>query len=251
MLNFNNNGERCPFVGQRLSDFRKEKGEPTQGPMTQQEKQQNMLLIIQVPLKQKLPPPSPVFYAMDECEQVACAAPMALQSFSSPGMAKQRMSNVEDAIIKVGQSEGSFEEVQNFEIERDDRYPVRVTMQFYKATDNGVVNDDNIKQISEQIQSARKNADFIGSLVVGGVSNRPTEPILSRNPYVTPAWWNEFWLVYRNVFPQYTEERAKEKVFSGGRFTNSTMNEAKEQLIDILSAEADPNKKPQPLWNVL
>lgn len=176
---------------------------------------------------------------------------MAMQSFSAAAPAMKRMSNVEDAIIKVGKSEGSFEEIQNFEIERDDRYPVRVTMQFYKATDNGVVNDDNIKQISEQIQSARKNADFIGSLVVGGVSNRPTEPVLNRNPYVTPAWWNEFWLVYRNVFPQYTEERAKEKVFSGGRFNNSSMNDAKEQVIDILSAGSDPNSKPQPVWNVL
>jgi hypothetical protein len=51
-LYFNQNGERCSFIGQRLSDFRAEKGEAQKtGPMTQQEKQQNMLLIIQVPLK--------------------------------------------------------------------------------------------------------------------------------------------------------------------------------------------------------
>lgn len=250
-LFFNNNGERCSFVGQRLSDFRMEQGQTDDlsAPMTQEEKQQNMLLIIQVPLKRKQ-----VVRNYLKNEGVKYKKSMA--SASSVMKKKEKeSSNVEDAIISIGESEGAFTEINNLEIERDESFPVRVTMQFYKATDNGVVNEQNIKQISEQIQGARKNADFIGSLVVAGTTNRPTEPKLpaSRitNYYIEPHWWTEFWLVYGPIFPQYTEQRAKDKVFSGGRFANSSMNDVREQVIDLLGAESDPNKRAQPVWNVL
>ncbi len=248
-LFFNNNGERCSFVGQRLSDYRIEQGqtEDLSAPMSQEEKQQNMLLIIQVPLKQK----ARVF----EAENSVKLKKMSLASAPSSARRKEKKeSNVEDAIISIGESEGEFNEVNNLEIERDENYPVRVTMQFYKATDNGVVNEQNIKQISEQIQGARKNADFIGSLVVAGTTNRPTEPNLpsrTTNNYIVPPWWTEFWLVYGPIFPQYTEQRAKDKVFSGGRYSNSSMNDVREQIIDILGAESDPNKRAQPVWNIL
>jgi len=53
-LYFNDNGKKCPFLGQRLSEYRIEKGEiDLTKPMSQEEKQKNMLLIIQVPLKKK------------------------------------------------------------------------------------------------------------------------------------------------------------------------------------------------------
>lgn len=55
LLYINRNGKKCYFVGQRLSDNRKQKGESDiTKPMTQEEKQQNVLLIIQVPLKDKV-----------------------------------------------------------------------------------------------------------------------------------------------------------------------------------------------------
>jgi hypothetical protein len=136
-LYFNQNGERCSFIGQRLSDFRSEKGEnQTTGPMTQQEKQQNMLLIIQVPLKhQETYRFSVMSYKMDK-KKVFVSAPISATS----------QSNVEDAIVKIGASEGKFRGIGGLAIERDDRFPVRVTLQYYKATDNGVVNDDDMKK---------------------------------------------------------------------------------------------------------
>jgi len=76
------------FFGQRLSDFRSKKGEnQTTGPMTQQEKQQNMLLVIQIPLKlQETYRFSVVSYKMDK-KKVFMSAPYALSH-----------SNVEDAL---------------------------------------------------------------------------------------------------------------------------------------------------------
>lgn len=52
-LLFNNNGMKSDFIGQRLTDNRIERNVPIHGPMTKQEKQDNCIVIIQIPLKQK------------------------------------------------------------------------------------------------------------------------------------------------------------------------------------------------------
>jgi hypothetical protein len=168
-LYFNNNGQKCPFVGQRLSDNRKETGKvdvPSDAPMSEEEKQQNMLLIIQVPLKKKQPLMRGGSWGMPPpCPPASGAPPRRVLPTS----------NVENAVIKVGKSEGEFEEIKGLEIERDPQFPVRVTVQFYKATDNGVMNEENMKEITQQIESSKKFADHVGSLVVDGKTNRPTE----------------------------------------------------------------------------
>jgi hypothetical protein len=135
-LYFNQNGEKCSFIGQRLSDFRAEKGDfNNKGPMTKQEKQQNMLLIIQIPLKYRqirIPCAPGLLYPM-------CLEASSPYKSSFQNVCECQKSNVEDAIVKVGKSEGQFREIGGLEIERDERYPIRVTLQYYKATDNGVV----------------------------------------------------------------------------------------------------------------
>ncbi len=40
-------------------------------------------------------------------------------------------------------------------------------MQFYKATSNGIVDDEDIENIRQCIEAAYNSADYIGSLVVG------------------------------------------------------------------------------------
>jgi hypothetical protein len=52
---------------------------------------------------------------------------------------KDLRSDVEEAVIGHGKVEGPFTEIDGLEIERDERYPIRVTVQFYKATSNGAV----------------------------------------------------------------------------------------------------------------
>ncbi|HQY64465.1 MAG TPA: hypothetical protein PK141_23865, partial [Polyangiaceae bacterium] len=60
-------------------------------------------------------------------------------------------------------------------LERDTRFPIRITVQFYKATSNGVVSDTDLDSISRSIGSVYEHAEFVGSLVLPeGDARRPT-----------------------------------------------------------------------------
>jgi hypothetical protein len=175
-LFFNQDGERASFTGQRLSDFRTSEQPSGETPRAAGEAGLNMVLIIQVPLKQKFPIEGEL--AVME-ESVAAAPSLGLKS------------DVEAAVIGHGQVEGPFTEIDGLEIERDPRFPVRVTVQFYKATSNGIVTAEDMEQIHDQIERVYAEADYVGSLVVGGGSDRPTEYEGSK---LQPAnWWQIFW----------------------------------------------------------
>ena len=85
-------------------------------------------------------------------------------------------SDVEEAVIGHGKVEGPFTEIDGLEIERDDRYPVRVTVQFYKATSNGVVDAGDLDAIAASIGGVYEHADFVGSLVLPALSLIVTGP---------------------------------------------------------------------------
>lgn len=160
--------------------------------------------------------------------------------------------DVEDAIIKVGESEGRFKELGGIQIERNPDYPVRVTLQYYKATSNGIFGNAEISAISEQLKESRKFASSIGSLVVGGTSTRPTEPVLASPSVRIPPWWSEFWLTYGSLFPQWKSDDASRVVFHNGRFTTATMNSAQDQILDLLG-KTDPQRQNQPsppVWSL-
>jgi len=176
-LFFNRNGQRCSLTGQRKSDFLEEaragrvEGKP--GGHERDEEGLNLVLLIQVPLKQK----NPVREIPDEdYSQVCCML---------------ASSDIEEAVIGHGKVEGPFTEIDGLAMERDERYPVRVTVQFYKATSNGVVSEQDMAEIAAQIGRVYKQADYVGSLVVERETGRPTE---YAGPKVEPpGWWDEFW----------------------------------------------------------
>jgi hypothetical protein len=98
---------------------------------------------------------------------------------------------VEAAVIGHGAVEGPFTEIDGLAIERDPDYPIRVTVQFYKATSNGAVSEADMAEIRQQIDRVYADADYVGSLVVDGPSDRPTE---HDGPKVEPPdWWQQFW----------------------------------------------------------
>jgi len=244
-LYFNKNGQKCSFVGQRLSDNRKERGVSQHGAMTQQEKQENVLLIIQVPLQARQPQNVQLYnhYLSHEQDEEKF---MQVESCNMDMLQKKReRADVEHAIIKVGKEEGQFAEINGLEIKRDERYPVRITLQYYKATSNGVIDDAALQMISQQLKEARKYGENIGSMVVGGNTGRPTEPVLQIYPI--PRWWDDFWITYQHVFTQYSERTAREKVFKNGRFSNSTLSECKERVLAILGEGANSEVS----WNVV
>jgi hypothetical protein len=177
-LFFNQDGERASFTGQRLSDFMDgTRPGSSAGPEASGESGLNMVLLIQVPLKQR----NPMRFGFEgEVMEEAAAAPMA--------MAK---SDVEAAVIGHGEVEGPFTEIDGLAIERDERFPIRVTVQFYKATSNGVVSEADMAEVAAQIQQVYADGDYVGSLVVGGPSDRPTEYDGPKDE--PPGWWDAFW----------------------------------------------------------
>jgi hypothetical protein len=179
-LFFNEAGQRTSLTGQRKSEFMSEvdSGESQVNAGNGSDREGlNMVLLIQVPLKQKEPMQFP-----------GMADP--LQEFSYCGESFAP-GDVEEAVIGHGAVEGPFTEIDNLEIERDDRLPVRVTVQFYKATSNGVVSEQDMADIATQITKVYEQADYVGSLIVEGPKGRPTEyEGLHNEP---PGWWDVFW----------------------------------------------------------
>jgi hypothetical protein len=138
----------------------------------------NMVLLIQVPLRQKHP-------LTDEMAVYESAAAPAAEGI------EMKSSDVEAAVIGHGAVEGPFTEIDGLPIERDERFPIRVTVQFYKATSNGILSSADIDEIAAQIARVYEDADYVGSLVVDGPSDRPTE---HDGPKTVPAdWWDVFW----------------------------------------------------------
>lgn len=177
-LFFNKKGERCVLTGQRASDFGA--GGGAAGGAAAEANEQgglNMVLLIQVPLKQKRP--------------MRWFAEGAKGGVPPPAPTLAARSDVEDAVIGHGRVEGPFTEIDNLEIQRDARYPVRVTVQFYKATSNGVVSPGDVQEIARQIEKVYQHADYVGSLVTEGHTGRPTE--YEGDKVEPPGWWREFW----------------------------------------------------------
>ncbi|MEA5464280.1 hypothetical protein [Leptothoe sp. PORK10 BA2] len=202
-LFFNQNGERTSLTGQRLSDFQVESSEgdvPSVGELPVDSAAEaaglNMVMLIQVPLKQKQPflPQAPI-------------APAAALMEAEPGFSMQQRSDVEAAVIGHGEVEGPFTEIADLAIERDPDFPIRVTVQFYKATSNGVVSADDMREIHEQIQQVYDDADYVGSLVLDGRQGRPTD---YDGDHTQPDdWWERFWEHSRERLDM-SEEEASE-----------------------------------------
>jgi len=286
-LYFNKNGEKASFMAKRLKDQRRERGEPIEGEMTSEEKADNMILVIQVPLKQRQRhvPHSPIYpvplphpfpnqphypyygpldsHLMNYPQQMpfqqsmpqAYGMPMKESAcnsmFAQPCMATsncqprrkrvQQMQpeacDVDQAMISVGDGEGRFSELKGLSIERDNRYPVRVTLQYYKATSNGEVNESVIEEIAVQMITARSFAEHneIGSLVTDrNVSNRTTESV----PQVS-SWWSAFWMKHHAEFPDFSENMAKKHVLAAG-------NPSQADALAILRKHKHPRK---PVWD--
>ncbi len=177
----NQDGERANLTGQRLSEFVPSEGEIAKG------LGMNMVLLIQIPLKRR-------FVERGKTSTLSVAAPFAYGGgFGGAGRAIAK-SDVESAVIGHGEVEGPFTEIDNLAIERDPNFPVRVTVQFYKATSNGVVSAADMDTIKHDINSVYSHSDSVGSLVVNGETGRPTEYVGLK---VQPAgWWNDFWQRY-------------------------------------------------------
>ncbi len=191
-LYFNDDGDRAPFVAERVSQWAAEQGIDVDS--ISEEAGLDVVLLIQVPLKQRESRRDWLGlgdgWGYGSGGAPAASAPMAESASKS--------SDVEMAVVSHGETEGPFTEFGDLAIERDTRFPVRVTVQFYKATSNGVVSAADVAHVRKQIDKVYAKGDFVGSLVVGGHTGRPTEwgnqtPPKTYTDNGGATWADPFW----------------------------------------------------------
>jgi hypothetical protein len=178
-LYFNAGGQRTAFTAERKSDVEariaSQGGPKTEDDKSALQKGADVLFLVQVPLKHKqrgvlggaFPP------AMSAPGAVAKGAPQ--PSMAAEGAAADDRSDVEQAVLGHGPKLGPFDEGHGLALVRDPQFPVRVTVQFYKATSNGVVSEADLDGIAKSIGGVYEHADYVGSLVMpDGDPRRPT-----------------------------------------------------------------------------
>ena len=214
-LKINIGGGAANYLAKRLSEDRRERGKAVEGAMDLEEQERNVLFIYQIPLKQKPRPAMRGGYdgAMFQCcaPAAGCAAPAAgacapksvfcLESSNceeednddscnmfddafeccvvnesrSAKPAATKAKGIEHAMLRAGAVKGDFKGVGQFTLERDERFPVRCTMQFYSLTDSAEIPEATFKEIREKIDKVERTGTAHGSLVVSGATGRATE----------------------------------------------------------------------------
>jgi len=124
----------------------------------------NKLIIIQVPLKQKVNPDSyfnNTYYPFSARSSMASSQTMAVSRSMAP------------AQISTGTSSGFvFPGLKNgnrfYHIERDHERPIRVTYQFYNVTDNETLSADEVRELKKQITSIYDKGNNKGSISTTG-----------------------------------------------------------------------------------
>lgn len=211
-LFFNQNGERASFTGTRMTEFVAAGGDATDKVDTMEaarSKGLSCVMLIQVPLEQ----PQRARASMPMC----LAAPAA--AFDQCASRCPDEDALDEAVIGHGDVEGPFTEIDNLAIKRDARFPIRVTVQFYKATSTGHITAAEMESLAQQIDSVYKDAKAVGSLVTEPDRGRSTEWDDDGKGKIEPKdWWEQFWA---------TQEAA----------TGKTRAELRAQLAKLLGRE--------------
>ena len=190
-LFFNQGGERASFTGTRMTEFVATGGDAIDHVTSVEEakaKGLSCVMLIQVPLVQ----PQRERRSM----MAAPCAPMALGACKARGGGafEESACDVDEAVIGHGEVEGPFTEIDRLAIKRDARFPIRITVQFYKATSNGVVSAAEMKVLADQIAAVYADAKAVGSLVTEPDRGRSTEWDDEGKGKTEPAdWWERVW----------------------------------------------------------
>lgn len=211
----NENGERASFTGTRMTEFVAAGGDGT-------DKVESMaaaaglscVMMIQVPLLQ--PQRAPMKSMMLSC------APSAAQCMDVGAC------DLDEAVIGHGEIEGPFTEIDGLAIKRDARFPIRVTVQFYKATSNGVIDAAEMAALAAQIKSVYNDAKAVGSLVCDPDRGRSTEWDDEGKGKAAPkGWWENFWTTQEAATGHTRDElRHQLEVLLGRRPTENELEAA-------------------------
>ena len=167
-LFFNKDGKRAPLMAERLSDVMKKGSTQNGEDAGSLGKDSNLLMMIQVPLKVKQRRRFFSYLTMEGAPKMAMKRSVRTRRGGS--------SNLEMAVLGHGKTEGPYTELDDLTIERDPRFPIRVTVQYYLATSNGVITKADVRGIHNKIAATYEKGDYVGSLVVPeSRKKRPTE----------------------------------------------------------------------------
>ena len=190
-LFFNAGGERAPLTAERISDV-VERGTTSNGESAASlGDDANLLMLAQVPLR---------FPERPRRSLALGATPMAGPPAAfAQEMKKSATSDLEVAVLGHGALEGPFTELAGLQVERDARFPVRVTVQFYQATATGEVGEAEMAHLAKLVAKVYEKGDFVGSLVVPGPGDarRPTAWDGASPPPGGVSWWDFPGLVER------------------------------------------------------
>jgi hypothetical protein len=83
---------------------------------------------------------------------------------------------MDHAMLSVTEPKGPMtKSPKDFIFERDERYPIRLTLQRYRVTDTANIEPESFSEIADTIAALYAKADESGSLVVDGNTGRVTE----------------------------------------------------------------------------
>jgi hypothetical protein len=196
-LFFNSGGQRAPLTAERLSDVQASGTTMNGESAASLGADANLLMLVQVPLVVHRP--------HRKAEAVGGASPM---SAPAPAMAMESKaraaSDMETAVLGHGELDGPYTELADLAVERDPRFPVRVTVQFYQATATGRIGRPEVARLASLIDAVYTKGDFVGSLVVPAPRDlarptrwqprpeapvcRPTRPDLCEFPGLAERW---------------------------------------------------------------
>lgn len=182
-LFFNAGGERAPLTAERLSDVKAHGTTGNGESAASLGEDANLLLLVQVPLRRREPP-----RRLAPSEAKAAPPPAA-----AGAMAESRASDMEVAVLGHGELQGPYTELAGLSVERDPRFPVRVTVQFYQATSTGRVGAGEMAGLASLVEKVYSRGDWVGSLVIPSraEARRPTswEGVSPPPPHVS---WQDF-----------------------------------------------------------
>jgi hypothetical protein len=187
-LFFNDHGQQTTFTGERRSAVKKrvDSGRAKKGDAGALDAGADMVMIIQVPLVHEQVWQGDFEDSATGATETAAAAAAPAPSAEAKQASRTRGSDVEVAVIGHGEKLGPVREFGGNRLERDTRFPIRVTVQFYRATSNGVVSEADLRDVKKSIDQVYRNGDFVGSLVVPENDHpRPTAWTRARSPYRT------------------------------------------------------------------
>lgn len=177
ILKFNKGGLAAEFVAERLRDDRERRGVAVSGAMTAEEKVRNVLMIFQIPLKVKETTRGSSTYSTYLNAVPACmyfdsapAAGCASSSLRLGGVSKSMQRGMDHAMVSTSEGRGSFPSLARWTIERDERMPIRCTLQYYHVSDTADVTSSDMAEIASEVTRHKP----VGSLVVEE-TRRPTE----------------------------------------------------------------------------